>query len=181
MDPAASKSKREDLPSTASASSTTGWIRDLEELRRTLLLRIQLIEDQARKRPSGGAESTRAEAEFRRKVEELERERDRLLEDSENQATNWKERLERLEDDRKLLSDAWQKLERERIEAAGAGRGRQRASSSSQVTPPVAAGHQDRTRDGSAAANPVAESILRQFQTLCQDVRRASDMRGSPR
>jgi hypothetical protein len=92
-----------------------------------------------------------------------------------------------LERDRKLLGEAWERLERERLELGGHRSG-----------PPAAprAPHGHRAEPGSAtaaafhrpaaepsspdpAANPAAETILRQFQTLCNDVRRTTDSRFS--
>jgi hypothetical protein len=163
--------------------SPSGWIRDLEELRRKVLARLQLIEDQALRRPAGRGESARMEEGFHRKLEDLERERARLLQDADRKETSWKERLTQIEDDRKLLADAWQRIERERIDAAGMGGPARRPVEASPPRPAAEPGRSDVTDPARAAGtvNPVAESILRQFQTLCQDVRRASDMRGSPR
>ncbi|QEH38264.1 hypothetical protein OJF2_68620 [Aquisphaera giovannonii] len=170
-------------PKDAPAAAPEAWARELEELRRRVILRLQSIEDEARRRasvPAGG--DARTEAELRRRVEDLERERARLLEDAERQAASRRQDLARLEDDRRLLAESWQRLERERIDAAAASaRGRPGPAPQSRLAVTAPAEPPGGPRAAADPVNPVAESILRQFQTLSQDVRRASDMRGSPR
>jgi hypothetical protein len=80
-----------------------------------------------------------------------------------------------------LLAEAWERLERERIEAitAGHSQGAQR----SRIGEGVGVVHPSapRSQPSGEAGNPVAETILRQFQTLCGDVRRTANVRCSPR
>jgi hypothetical protein len=84
-----------------------------------------------------------------------------------------------------LLAEAWERLERERIDATGAehasaahrSRATDRAAPHSSPAPPP----QSKISTSVETANPVTETILRQFQTLCGDVRRTTNARCSPR
>ncbi len=160
-------------------------IHNLEELRNCVLNRLESIEALAR-HSSGvpSVEITRTEQMLRQRIEDLERERSRSLADQVIEDPSGKQLLIQLEKDRLLLAEAWERLERERIDAIAAG----------SVARPAAPAHHPQSPDGRAMhgspaprpmaaaenANPVADSILRQFQTLCSDVRRTTDARCSP-
>ncbi len=163
-----------------------GLIHNLEELRSCVLRRLESIEALAR-HCSGvpSAEITRTEQMLRLRIEQLELERSRSLADLVSEDPNGEQLLTQLEKDRQLLAAAWERLERERIDAIAAG----------SVARPAAPPHHPHSAEGHAlhgapvqrpaaaavaeTANPVAESILRQFQTLCSDVRRTTDARCS--
>jgi len=164
----------------------SGLIHNLEELRTCVLRRLESIEALAR-RGSGlpSVEITRTEQMLRQRIEELELERSRSLADLISEDPSGKQLLTQLEKDRQLLAEAWERLERERIDAIAAG---------SLARPAAPAHHHPHPAEGlalhgapaarptAAAAetvNPVTESILRQFQTLCSDVRRTTDARCS--
>ncbi len=163
----------------------SGLIQNLVELRDCVLRRLESIEELAR-HCSGApsVEITRTEQMLRQRIEQLEQERYRSLADLVSADPNDKQLLTQLEKDRQLLAEAWERLERERIDAIAAG---------SAARPAVPAHHphpaEGISMHGSPAprptaaaetANPVTESILRQFQTLCSDVRRTTDARCSP-
>lgn len=161
-----------------------GLIHNLEELRSCVLRRLESIEALAR-HCSGvpSVEITRTEQMLRQRIDELELERSRSLADPVSEDPSGKQLLTQLEKDRQLLAEAWERLERERIEAIAAG----------SVARPAVPAHHPHPAEGLAmhgspaprltaaaeTANPVAESILRQFQTLCSDVRRTTDARCS--
>jgi hypothetical protein len=161
-----------------------GLIHNLEELRSCVLRRLESIEALAR-HCSGvpSVEITRTEQMLRQRIDELELERSRSLADPVSEDPSSKQLLTQLEKDRQLLAEAWERLERERIEAIAAG----------SVARPAVPAHHPHPAEGFAmhgspaprltaaaeTANPVAESILRQFQTLCSDVRRTTDARCS--
>jgi hypothetical protein len=160
-------------------------IHNLEELRNCVLNRLESIEALAR-HCSGvsSVEISRTEQMLRQRIEELERERSRSLADLVIEDPSGTQLVTQLEKDRLLLAEAWERLERERIDAIAAG----------SVARPAAPAHHPQSADGRAmhsspaprpmataeTANPVADSILRQFQTLCSDVRRTTDARCSP-
>jgi hypothetical protein len=162
-----------------------GLIHNLEELRSCVLRRLESIEALAR-HCSGvpSVEITRTEQMLRQRIDELELERSRSLADLVSEDPSGKQLLTQLEKDRQLLAEAWERLERERIDAIAAG----------SVARPAVPAHHPHPAEGLAmhcspaprptaaaeTANPVAESILRQFQTLCSDVRRTTDARCSP-
>ena len=173
-------------------SLPAGLIHNLEELRNCILRRLESIEALAR-RCSGvpSVEITRTEQMLRQRIDELELERSRSLSDLASEDPSDKQLLTQLENDRKLLendrkllAEAWERLERKRIDAIAAG---------SVARPALPARHPhpaeglavhglpaQRPTATAETANPVAESILRQFQMLCSDVRRTTDARCSP-
>jgi hypothetical protein len=147
-----------------------------------VLRRLGAIEDLARHRSDlPAAEISRLEQTLKQKIEELDRERGRLRASVEQEQASGRQLLAQLENDRRMLAEAWEKLELERIDAC-----------SSRPAPPVqhprpaedVSVHAASPRRGlprSESNNPVAVTILRQFQTLCNDVRRATDARFSSR
>src|SRR5208283_2795812 len=66
-------------------------------------------------------EITRTEQMLRQRIDELELERSRSLADPVSEDASGKQLLTQLEKDRQLLAEAWERLERERIEAIAAG------------------------------------------------------------
>lgn len=101
---------------------------------------------------------------------ELEERREALQAEAERRDREWEDRLEALEHDRRLLADAWERLEREQLASAPAipvapdppeaGR----PASPPRPSPP-----------GNEPENPVDRAILHQFETLRRDVRRRSE------
>lgn len=106
-------------------------------------------------------------------VRELEQRRAELQDEIRRRDREWSERLEALEDDRRLLGEAWERLEREQVAAA-------RAAARPSPSPPEVA------RPAATAPTPTPASredeavdrmIIRQFEELRRDVRRAADSR----
>jgi hypothetical protein len=170
------------VPSNASLSH------DLEALRDCVLLRLETIEDLARRRSGNwSAEIERLEQALKERTEELEQERSLCIDNPNGDDTSWRRMLSRLESDRKLLTEAWERLERERIDTISAGA---TVRGSAQVHHPRGGESQpaqsppaQRTATAATieAGNPVADTILRQFQALCKDVRRTTEARFAPR
>lgn len=158
-------------------------MRDLEELRDCVLQRLSSLEALARRHsgPTSG-EISRLELTLKQKISELEEARRHLRTEIEMEDSKWKQSLAQLEDDRRLLAEAWERLERERIDLLAVNHGSPR-SGSARVRPGDTAGiaSPPRSTTHHESNNPVAETILRQFQSLCNDVRRNADGRCSPR
>ena len=99
----------------------------------------------------------------------------------EQREREWQEALEKLESDRRLLSEAWERLEREQVATAGF------VNHNHAHTPrPSSAERQVERPSHSAAArpnpvfdtnDPVTQAVLRQFQALRSDVRRNAQER----
>ena len=89
-----------------------GLIHNLEELRSSILRRLESIEALAR-RCSGvpSVEITRTEQMLRQRIDELELERSRSLSDLASEDPSDKRLLTQLENDRKLLAEAWERLD----------------------------------------------------------------------
>jgi hypothetical protein len=173
----------------ARARRTTGLIRNLEWLRAWTLDRLDSIEALARRQlavaPGAGeiaaledalkqrvAELEEAERQLRCRFEQEERERDALL--------------AQLEADRGLLAEAWESVERERIAYVSAPPVNPHLHAHVQAhhrgavaahPPAVAAAATLTATKNAEANNPVAQAILRQFQTLSSDVRRHAERR----
>lgn len=164
-------------------------LRELEQFRGSVHLQLDALEQMARQRAVGdGADPASAEelVKLRRKVGDLEAAKDRL----ESEAGEWRaERqalLDRLEHDRRQISEAWEALERERIANPPhpAARAPERPAPAAAPEPPpasAASGPQPAPAPKKASGSDddlVAQEILRQFQTLRRDVRRtANDIR----
>jgi hypothetical protein len=165
-------------------------IQRLQWLRERVLERLDSLESLARARsastPSAG-ESSELEQALERKRADLEETERRLRAQAERQEQEWSASLTQLEADRRLLAEAWERVERERVACFSAsephhhnhpqGQGPLRGA-------PTARPHTGTLVTARSADpdpnHPVAQEILRQFQTLCSDVRRnAEDHRDS--
>jgi hypothetical protein len=169
-------------------SAAAALFESLQWLRERVLERMDSLEALARQRsaatPATGETASRERA-LELKLDELEETERRLSAQAERQEREWNASLIQLEADRRLLAEAWERVERERIEYLGAsdphaqGQGQQNG-------PPAALAHADApVPTGSITADsdpkqPAAQAILRQFETLCGDVRRnAAERRDS--
>ncbi len=113
------RSAKAALPSATAVSPADAVLKvNLEELRRYVLRRLDSIEALARG-CSGvpSAELARSEQMLKQTLEELERERNRARIDAAGPDAAGKQMLMQLENDRQLLTDAWERLEQERIDA----------------------------------------------------------------
>ncbi len=167
-------------------------IEDLRWLRQRVLERLDGLEALVRERAASSVEDggiAARERVLKQREAELEEVRLQLQAEAERQANEWSEALAQLDADRHLLAEAWERVERERIEGPGAseghlasqayGHGPPRGTPAAPVHPaavaPTASARTDAESD-----NPVARAILRQFETLCRDVRSNAEARRDP-
>lgn len=100
------------------------------------------------------------------RVAELEREAERASAELNQHRIEWEADLQRLEADRRLLADAWDAIERERIASRAP---THNATPTSAVAPAAEGSIRPRA---AAADDPITRAMLQQFQALKQDVRR---------
>jgi hypothetical protein len=151
-------------------------IRDLRWLRQRVLERMDALEALARRieASSGAAAETAAlERTLQQKLAEVDEARRQLRAEAERQAQEWSASLAQLEADRRLLAEAWERVERQRIEGFNPYEGRPHAQwrGSPQGAPARSAAADPDPN------NPVARAILREFQTLSRDVRSNAEAR----
>jgi hypothetical protein len=168
-------------------------IQDLRRLRQWALERLDSLEARARQRPAPAAAAggmAALEPALQQRLAELEEARRRLGAEAERQEKEWSAALAQLEADRRLLAQAWERLERDRIEGLGSaerhphqphtqGPGSPRGAVAARPHPAAPAPARS-VRSDPDPNNPVAEAILRQFQTLCRDVRCNAETRRDP-
>ena len=160
-------------PSGARPDTAT-LIQGLDRLRDGLIQRLERIEsiavEQARLLDQ---DSSEREEFLRDRVSVLEAAQARLQAEAKRREQEWLAVLQQLEADRRLLAEAWERLEQERIEASvphappPRGRGRRTHAAPDRPRRPSAVGD-PRCRK----TMPVTRAILRQFQALKSDVRR---------
>jgi hypothetical protein len=186
--------------SPASARAvTSALIQSLEGLRERVLDRLDSLETLVRQRPASApatAEGVSMDPTLARKLATLEETEHRLKAQAERREKEWTTALAQLEADRRLLAEAWERIEQERIASCGgsgvqpnvhsqiaspgAAHGLQRGSQA--TLPHAASGVGARSAPALSDPNhPVGQAILRQFQTLCSDVRRTAEDRRESR
>lgn len=158
----------------------------LERIRTTVMERLDRVEAALRERvgrvPADESELAERDQELRRRAAEIQQRQAELqqrtaeLEENQRRLRTERDRwenerasiLEQLEHDRALLAEAWERLEREKLEhpestAAVAHHNGTTDRTVVKVVRPVVASDDE---------NPVAQAILRQFQAVRRDVRR---------
>ncbi|HEV3310470.1 MAG TPA: hypothetical protein VG815_08125 [Chloroflexota bacterium] len=164
-------------------------IQDLVRLRQLVLERLNLIETLARQHPPFGPrerELAAMEEALKTRSDEVEATRRGLQEQAEREKRDWNASLSQLQDDRRLLAEAWERLEQARIETSSTRCDKPSFHSHGQKPPK--AGSTGRSLNGcsitlrsagadSDAHDAVDQAILRQFQTLHNDVRRSARAR----
>jgi hypothetical protein len=141
----------------------------LEEIRRTLHGRLDALETLARTRarnPNGETEDR-----LKQQVAELQRQCNQLRGEAERMRQAQHTSLEQLEHDRLLLAEAWDRLEQERLKCAQPHREERRKAAANPSAPQAPISSVAPSSD-----DPVIQAVLRQFQTLQRDVRRASNV-----
>jgi hypothetical protein len=182
------------LPRSApERSAETSSIQDLECLRLLVLQRLSLIEALARERQASAPlarEMAALEDSFKIRSDELEETRRGLHDQAEREKQERSVSLSQLEDDRRLLAEAWERVEQERIASSSGPQQNPSLHSDGQNIQTAASTGLPRTggsipvRSGGAESdqnNPVTQAILRQFQTLCSDVRQSAQGRHAAR
>ncbi|MDR3632953.1 MAG: hypothetical protein P4L84_03900 [Isosphaeraceae bacterium] len=157
----------------------------LERIRATVLERLDKVETALRERASRApveeSQLSERDSELRRRAAELQQRQTELqqrtaeLEEAQRRLRAERDRweneratlLEQLEHDRILLAEAWERLEREKLEHPDGPSAPSRNANTERVPARVA-----RPVVASDDENPVAQAILRQFQAVRRDVRR---------
>jgi hypothetical protein len=163
---------------------TLSLIRDMEQLREWVLERLSAMEKLARDHGESaqpGRELSVLEESFKKKLADLEESRHQLQAQAEREKHDWMAAMARLEEDRHMLAEAWERIDQERIDALSGPQSsasvhsprpvHQTADSNGLASVGAAVPHRAAAAD-SDTQNPVAQAILQQFQTLCGDVRR---------
>ncbi len=160
-------------------------IQGLRRLRQRVAERLDALETLARRRKESPAVSEELEAlerTLRQGMAEVEVARRQLRDEVERRQEEWNALLAQLDLDRRSLAEAWERVERERIECLGATGGQAPPHAHAQLQGPSRGNpsallHAVATAPARSAApdqdpyNPVAQAILREFQTLSRDVR----------
>lgn len=150
----------------APATDAADLIAGLEQIRERVHRWIDRIEE----RLDDGSLPPAAGGDLDRAARELEERREALQAEAERRDREWGSRLEALEHDRRLLADAWERLEREQLASVPAARvGTDPPATGLSATPPRAA------PSGDEPESPVDRAILHQFETLRRDVRRKTE------
>jgi hypothetical protein len=168
-------------------SPHSALIQSLQSLRERVLERLDSLETLARGRsasaPAAGA-SAGPERNFELKLAELADTERKLHDESEHQEKKWSASLNQLESDRRLLAEAWERVERERIAYSSASETHHHSRAQGQGVEegaPAALPHAGAlvtarsAAAGSDSNHPITQAILRQFQTLSSDVRRNAE------
>ncbi len=142
----------------------------MERLRDTLLDRLDAIEALALELANElDSESSDRERALRDRVAVLEASLARTQAEYHRRAGEWEEEMSKLENDRRLLAEAWERWEQLQIQADPRADPRLPPSATPAVLPahtvPAHATHDDPN-------DPVTRAMLRQFQKLAGDVRR---------
>jgi hypothetical protein len=165
-------------------------IQSLQWLRERVLERLDALETLTQQRSASASavgENSDLERALERKRADLEETERRLCTQAERQEKEWRTSLAQLEADRRLLAEAWERIEQERIAYLSASEPHHHSHPHGQGSPrgsPATRPHTGALVTARLANpdpnHPVAQEILRQFQTLCSDVRRnAEDRRDS--
>jgi hypothetical protein len=159
---------------------STALVQGLERLRECFEQRLVRLEAMARERvPPPVLDRTELELKLQQRIVEIEEAQVRLRTQAERRDQEWQAALEQLEGDRALLAEAWERLERERVESSAAAapqtKGRVSAATAERAAAPV----RPQIDPAEVANDQVAHTILKQFQALRNDVRRNARRRGS--
>ncbi|WP_169977378.1 hypothetical protein [Tautonia rosea] len=102
-----------------------------------------------------------------------EQERAALQAEIERHQREWEAQVEALDHDRRLLAEAWERLEHEQIAALSVARSPVEQSRPTRAPTPAPVASPSVERD-----DMVDRAILRQFEALRRDVRRTAESRG---
>jgi hypothetical protein len=162
-------------------------IQNLRSLREWVLERLDSLETLARQRSASapaGEDIAARERTIAQKLIDLEETECRRRAQTDRQEKEWSAALTQLEADRRLLTEAWERVERERIEYVSVSKldphAHAQARSPRRGTPAALPHVSPLVQAQSDAADsdldgPASQAILRQFQTLCVDVRRSAE------
>lgn len=160
---------------TKRASSRPGpvaLLQGLERVREGIRGRLDQIEDLARRRAENPPRANPdRERELEARIAELEDAQARSRDEGRRREEQGRDAIERLEQDRRQLAEAWELLEQEQIALTRAAPGPHPPALAPAIAGPAPATplRADVTSEGE---NPLAHEILKQFQSLRRDVRR---------
>ncbi|HEV3165236.1 MAG TPA: hypothetical protein VGZ22_14515 [Isosphaeraceae bacterium] len=145
----------------------------LEHLRTQVHQRLDAIENLVRERTRRGSNDIRAQSDpLTQRAQDLQRAESRLRTEAERWKQERKASVDQLERDRLLLAQAWERLERERVQQAM----RPPAEPQPQPIPARQAGILPMPSADASRTDPgLEEEMLRQFQSVRRDVRRNLD------
>lgn len=170
LKPTSGGSSEQETPSPL-APSRAAILQALELIRQRFHRHLDAIEGMARARAQlGNKDASEREQQLRHRLLELEHAQIQLRSETERWEHERQAMIEQLEHDRRLLAEAWERLEREQVQIANAPAEPARSAATTAVTQwpktVTLASGRDET---------VAEEILRQFQSLRRDVRRNAE------
>ena len=152
----------------------------LEQLRERVHRRLDQIQDLLRERLASGSTDER-EAEWTNRFKEMEEALEAAKSDAHCADRERVAALEKVEQDRALLAEAWERLERERIDletgrflVAPAANPPSRTLIPGVISPQLSP---IRSASANPADDPVERAVFQQFQALRRDVRRKADSR----
>jgi hypothetical protein len=139
----------------------------LERIREFVRQRLDRIEALARERleRTPAADAGR-ESEYRKRIAELEAERARMGRELERFEDEHRVSVHELDHDRKLLAEAWERLEREQVELTASAHTQAKAGGADRLNPSNQRAPTVLNNDSA-----IEEAILKQFQALRRDVR----------
>jgi hypothetical protein len=147
-------------------------VQGLERLREALLKRLERIEALAAEQAALlDSDSTDREQALRERVAALEASNARVVAEARRREQEWQEVLRQVEADRRLLAEAWERLEEQQVHGEPRAESRpapERPAAPERPVPVLAAVRPP----GDDPDDPVTRAILRQFQVLSGDVRR---------
>ena len=165
------------MPSRADAAAL---VQALDRLRDALLHRLDQLETLAAEQAARlDQSSSEREQALRERSVALEAAQARLQAELRRREQEWHDAVQQLEDDRRLLTEAWERLEHERVEGTPPPQAASPHDAASRVEHAPAAAH--RQPDPVSGDDSVTREILRQFQALRGDVRRAANGPGRGR
>jgi hypothetical protein len=148
-------------------------LQGLDRLREAVHQRLDRLEALALERgETPPANPTEREQELRRKVADLEDRQARLVAEAKRREKEWEAGMEQLESDRRMIAEAWERLERERIDGTASAQAVPRAAAPRPQPAPVF-----RPAVTAESNDVITHAILQQFQALRGDVRRNANGR----
>jgi len=142
--------------------------------------RLERIEAMTAERASAPpADPSEREQDLRRRLAEAEERQGRIVAEAKRREHEWDNGLEQLESDRKLLAEAWERLERERVDGphSGAAQAHRPAGPQPRAAAQPQAAEAFRPVAATEANDGVTHGILQQCQALRSDVRRNANGR----
>jgi hypothetical protein len=147
----------------------------LERLRDLVHQRLDRIEAMARERGDDPAhEPSQRELELRNRIAELEERQARIVAEARRMEQEWHAGMEKIEHDRRLLAEAWERLERERIDGVGHPA---EAPGPKPTHPSPSPSPSFRPTVAPQSNDVVTHAVLKQFQALRSDVRKNANGR----